>query len=278
MKRIIAFFKIIRPVNVAITFATVILAGFFCSDVFTLDAKILYAAFSAALIAAAGNIINDYYDLEIDKINRPERVLPQGIFSPKFAIHLYFDLTALGILLAFQVNMNAVYIALTAVVFLFLYSSYFKRKPFVGNFIVGAMTGLTFVYGGVAVGNFEATVIPAIFALLVNLIREIFKDIEDMPGDLTAGISTLPISIGKRKTVLVTKILLLLLIAATFVPFVFESYRIEYFVIVMTLVNPIYVFVIKTSSSFNNLNFKKINGLLKLSMIFGLIAIYFGKQ
>ena len=277
MKRVAAFFKLIRPINVAITFATVILAGFFCSDVFTLDGKILFAAFSAALIAAAGNIINDYYDLEIDKINRPDRVLPQGIISPKFALHLYFDLTGLGIILAFQVNMNATFIAFAAAVFLFLYSAYFKRKPFTGNFIVGAMTGLAFVYGGVAVGNLEATFIPAIFALLVNLIREIFKDVEDIPGDAEAGISTLPIFAGKKKSVLIARAFLLLLIAATFVPFVFRLYRIEYFVIVMTLANPIYVFVLKLTSNVDDLNFKRINGLLKLSMIFGLIAIYFGK-
>ncbi len=277
MKRLIAFFKIIRPVNIAITFAAVIIGGFFCSDFFIFNDKIIFAALSATLIAAAGNIINDYYDLEIDRINRPDRVLPQGIFSPKFSLHLYFDLTALGLLLAFQVSVEVVLIAFIAVVLLFLYSAYFKRKPLVGNAVVGMMTGLAFVYGGIAVGNWKAAIIPAVFAFMVNVIREIFKDIEDIPGDEKAGIKTFPIARGKQSAVTVIRFLLLLLIAATFVPFLFHLYRIEYFVIVMMTVNPIFIYAFKNSSDPGKLNISKLNALLKVSMILGLTAIFFGK-
>ena len=160
---------------------------------------------------------------------------------------------------------------------LYLYSKYLKRIPLVGNITVAFLTGLVFVFGGVAVGNPSAAIIPAIFAFLINLIREIVKDMEDIEGDTKAGISTFPIKFGFQKSKIIILIITISLILYTIYPFITQIYKIEYFVIIMITVNPILVYSLKLQfENHSSKNLNKISNLLKLNMVFGLIAIYFG--
>ncbi len=104
------------------------------------------------------------------------------------------------------------------------------------------------------------------------------KDIEDIPGDKKLGITTLPIKIGIHKTKHYLLIISAFLILCTFYPFITAKYKIEYFIFVMIIVNPILVYVIKSlfeDDSTQNLN--KLSFILKLDMIFGLTAIFLGK-
>jgi len=226
---------------------------------------------------ASGNIINDIFDLEIDKINRPERPLPSGKISNKEALVLYFIFLLLSFIFSWFINLPAFLIVVVSTFILYLYSKYIKRIPLVGNIIVAFLTGLVFVFGGVAVGNPSAAIIPAIFAFSINLIREIVKDMEDVEGDRKADVITFPIKNGFQKSKIIILIITISLILYTIYPFITQIYKIEYFVIIMITVNPILVYSMKmlfenrTVESFN-----KISNLLKLDMVFGLIAIYFG--
>jgi geranylgeranylglycerol-phosphate geranylgeranyltransferase len=235
------------------------------------------ASVSAGLTASAGNIINDIIDIEIDKINRPTRPLPSGKLTIKGAYALYFICIILSVVLAVLVNTIVLVIVLFTHLVLFLYSKYLKRIPFIGNIIVAFLTGLVFIFGGVIVENSSAAIIPALFAFLINLIRELVKDMQDVEGDRAAGVITFPIKFGFQKTKYLITFITLILILFTLYPFITKLYEIEYVIIVMVIVNPFLVFILKKLFEDDSIrNLKKMSNLLKLNMVFGLIAIYLG--
>ena len=276
-EKIIAAFKIIRPINAIIAFVSVIVAAFICSPEEIAWFSVLLASFAAAFTLSAGNIINDIYDLGIDKVNRPERPLPSGKISKNSALILYFLLIAASLILSWFINLYAFIIVIIATILLVLYSKFLKRVLFIGNILVALLTGLVFIFGGVVVRNPSAAIIPALFAFLINFIREVVKDMQDVDGDKNAGVNTFPIRYGFQKSKILILLMTFTLILYTLYPFVARLYKIEYFIIVMIIVNPILVFSLKIlfkDRSIKNLNM--ISNLLKLSMVFGLIAIYLG--
>jgi len=277
MKTIIAAIKISRPLNAVITFSVVIVAAIISSQNLSINISIIYAGFSAMLVAAAGNIINDYFDFEIDKINRPNRILPSGEINKKTALLLYFVFSVLAIDFAYYISNTTVIIVVGTSIILFVYSSYFKGVPLVGNILIATCTGLAFIYGGVAVENWKLAIIPSIFAFLINLIRELLKDIEDLEGDLKNNIITFTGKFGIEKTQKLISVITIILLFATLYPFISKIYSIEYLLIVLFSVNLILVYFIKRINQKTFLeHISKLSNYLKLSMLLGLLAIYFG--
>jgi geranylgeranylglycerol-phosphate geranylgeranyltransferase len=239
---------------------------------------IFLAGICAALTASAGNVINDIIDKDADTTNHPARPIPAGKLSVKQAVVEYLFLVAAANVLALLINRLAFTIVLLTTFLLFLYSNKLKQIPLLGNITVAYLTGLAFIFGGVAVGNPRGAIIPALFAFLINLVRELVKDIEDIEGDRNAKLKTWPVRFGTNSTIKLITALTLLLIAATFIPFIYHFYNIEFFILVMVLVNPVMVFFLKElnkDDSHKNLN--KLSNILKLNMVFGLIAIFLGK-
>ncbi len=278
MKNITAYFEIIRPVNLFITFVTVLLAAIICSEDNFNRTIVLLAAMSAALSAASGNVINDYFDAAIDKINRPQRPIPSGKIPIRVASFYYLLLVAISLISAAFINIFAFVIVLFADNLLFIYSYKLKRIPIAGNAAVSFLTALAFIYGGFVVGNINSAFIPAIFAFLVNFIRELVKDIEDMNGDSMNGIITFPSKYGIKSTKHLITLITLILILFTVYPYFSEIYTIEFLLIVLLTVNLMLIYVLKKiyeNDSQDNL--KQASSMLKASMVFGLIAIYFGK-
>jgi geranylgeranylglycerol-phosphate geranylgeranyltransferase len=276
-EKLTAIIKLIRPINFLITFISVIVAAVICFPDKLLSMNLFIAALAASLVMASGNIINDIFDIEIDRINRPSRPLPSGLIKINFALFFYFILVLISLALSLLINQSAFTIVLNSHLILFLYSKYLKKVPLIGNITVAFLTGLVFIFGGVAVGNPSAAIIPASFAFLINLIREIVKDMEDIEGDQKADVITFPIKFGFQKSKIIILIITISLILYTIYPFITQIYKIEYFVIIMITVNQILVYSLKllfANHSPKNLN--KISNLLKLNMVFGLIAIYFG--
>lgn len=103
------------------------------------------------------------------------------------------------------------------------------------------------------------------------------KDIQDIEGDRKENAITFPIKYGITKTILLIKSFSLLLILVTLIPYIFEFYKIEFFLIIMVLVNPIFLYLFKNIDSFTKRNrLNLLSNLLKISMLFGLLAIYMG--
>jgi len=276
--KIFSYIKITRPINVIITFFVVVVAILISQKEQTDFYLILLASITAALVAAAGNIINDIFDIETDKISHPKRVLVSGKISKKVAWTEYIILNSISIIISVSLSIRLIVIVLATIILLYIYSSTLKKLPLIGNLTIAFLTGLTFVYGGYAADNPVAAIVPAVFGFLINLIREIVKDILDIEGDNKLNYKTLPIKFGidisKKLIILIT----LILIAFTVYPFLTEIYHIEYFIIVMVFVNPLLILCLKLL-----FDKKKATGitvvskLLKLTMVLGLVAIYFGK-
>lgn len=278
MKRFFSYIKIIRPLNCLITALVVIVGGIISSVGNSNNSNLILAALAAALTAASGNIINDLYDIEIDKIVHPNRPLAKGELKIVEVRIFYVCLILAALALSFSLDYILFAVTILAILLLFFYSAILKKIPLIGNVVVALLTALAFLYGGIAVQNISGAVLPAIFAFLVNLIRELVKDAEDSEGDKKNNVITFPIKFGIQRTKQLVMMLTLILIGLTFYPFVERIYRIEYFVIVMIIVNPILVFSLKSLFTVNERkNFHFISSLLKLDMIFGLIAIYLGK-
>lgn len=277
-KKILAYIKITRPLNVLITFLVVVVA-ILISQTYEIDiAKIIFASLAAAFVTAGGNIVNDIYDIETDKISHPNRVIVQGLMSKKEAVILYNIFNTLAIIISSRLSDLLLVIVLISIFILFIYSYSLKKLPLIGNLTVAFLTGLAFIYGGFAADNPVAAIVPAIFAFLINFIREVVKDIQDVEGDKIAGTITFPIKYGFQKSKLIIILLTFSLILYTLYPFINQFYKIEYFVIVMIFVNPLLILSLKIlfdTNKANNLSI--VSNLLKLNMILGLAAIYLGK-
>lgn len=276
-EKLTALIKLCRPVNIIITFISVIVASIICSQGTLPNQKIFLAAFVAAIVLASGNIYNDITDIEIDKINRPDRPLPSGKIKSNEAYILYFFFTAIAVGCAFLLDSIASIIVLFSILLLIIYSKILKRIPILGNFTIALLAGLVFIFGGVVVHNPAAAIIPAVFAFLINLIREIVKDMEDVDGDKKVGIKTFPIAFGYQKSKYLILILSFILILFTLYPFITKIYKIEYFVIVMVFVNSLIIYCLKILFQDQSVkNLRKVSNLLKISMVIGLFAIYLG--
>lgn len=275
--KINAFIKITRPVNVAITFFVVVVAILISQENDIEFYKIILSSIVAALVAAAGNIINDIYDVETDKISHPERVLVLESLSKKEAIYFYNFLNILAIIIASRLSDILLLIVFISILILYIYSYYLKKIPLLGNVTVASLTGLTFIYGGFVSGNPIAAIVPAVFAFLINLVREIVKDIQDIEGDYKIGYQTFPIKYGIQKSNFLILFIIVALILYTLYPFVTKLYKIEYFLIVMLIVNPVLILSLKLLFEKNLKKLTLISNLLKLDMLFGLLAIYLGK-
>lgn len=274
--KLLAYLKIIRPINVLITFL-VVLVAILISQTGVMEISIyLLVPLSASLIAAAGNVINDIYDIETDRISHPQRVLVLGNLDIKRAWLLNFLLNTTAVFITVFISKTLLVIAVLTIVILYFYSTHLQKLPLIGNITVAILTGAAFLYGGVAVDNISSAIIPAVFAIMINLIRELVKDTQDMEGDLKNGYQTFPIKFGVLNTHKLIIALSIILILMTLYPFFFHIYRIEYFIIVMLFVNPLIVYLIKIISS-NKEALPKVSILLKINMIAGLIAIYLGK-
>jgi geranylgeranylglycerol-phosphate geranylgeranyltransferase len=278
MKKISAYINIVRPINFLITFVTVIVAAALSYKGEYSSVKVFLAAITASITMSAGNIINDIYDLNGDKINHPFRPLPSGVISLKAALIYYFILLAVSLLLSLFISNLNFAVNLIAVLLLYLYSYKLKRVALGGNLTVSILTGLTFIYGGIAVNNIYNSIIPALFAFLINLIREIVKDMEDSEGDMREGIISFPSKYGAKtaKNTIIT--LSMLLILFTLFPYINGNYGNYYMAVILFLVIPVLIyFLISLIKDNSHKNMRKLSFILKLDMVFGLIALYIGR-
>ncbi len=277
MNKISSILKIARPENVVITFVAVVIGAIISAGIQSLQLSVIWGAFSLAFACAAGNVINDIYDIEIDKINKPGRVLPSGSLSVSTAKIIYVVGLLISIALSFLNGMVSLIFVCAVNTVLFLYSADLKKRILLSNITVALLTASALIYGGLIAGNIGGAIIPAAFAFLINLIREIVKDMEDAKGDSEKGVLTLPNRFGFAATKKIIYIITFILILATFYPFLFKVYKIEYFVTIMVLVNPVLIYFVKSLiDEDSSKNLKKLSFLLKLNMLFGIIAIYLG--
>ncbi len=189
------YIEILRPGNAVMAVIAIFLMAII-SGKFTLE--VLMAAIVVFIVTGAGNSINDYFDHKIDAINKPERPIPSGRISLKNALIYSSSLFIIGIIIAFAINLLLGIIALLSSLLMIYYARDLKTKCLIGNMSISFLTGLCFVFGGIAVDQIMVSVYLGFYAFLMTMAREIVKDMEDMEGDKEEGATTLPIVYGKR--------------------------------------------------------------------------------
>lgn len=261
-----------RPANVAIVVASVAIGSFLCGEL--LSKAVLLASISAALILAGGNCLNDVFDLETDRINRPRRPIPSGRVSLKAASVCGWALLAIGTGLSPAIGGGALAIAASASVFLVLYGLWLKRVVLIGNLLVSALGALAFLFGGVAAGNPKDAWFPAAFAFLFHLGREVVKDAEDASGDRQSGVRTLPVVFGERAGFFFAAGVFAVLVGVTILPFAQQRYGYFYLALVVVGVD-LLVGVTMLGLVFGKawMSLAKASNLLKVGMVCGLAAL-----
>lgn len=239
------------------------------------------AAFSAALIAAGGYVINDYYDKEIDSINKKDRVLPSGLISLQTAFKYSLVLFLSGIILSFFLkNFICTSIAIINSLLLFFYARNLKKQFLTGNLVVAFAAASTFIYGAIANTNLKNGFIIGIYAFLFTLIREFIKDIEDSKADSFYKAKTLPIILGKKNTMIIATLISILLWFINYYLFRIGYLNLITFIIVLLLaILPLTLILIyllfRTSEKDINLAAKVIKADMVAVLIFFWLGHYY---
>jgi len=228
-----ALLELTRPTTVLLAAAAVILAIIVGKgDIFYISLAIP-AIVAVSCITAAGNVINDYCDVKIDKINQPSRPLPSGRVSLESAKFFAFLLFTVGIFFSLFLPLLCIIIAVANSFLLVIYAMFFKKSGFLGNLIVSCMIASLFVFGAAPTGQIIIGVFLAIMAFFASAVREVLKDMEDVLGDKLGGAKTLPTGRGKKKTEAIVISLLLLAIMFSPVPYLTEVFSLYYIFVVV---------------------------------------------
>lgn len=243
---------------------------------------IIMASIAAALVCGAGNSMNDYLDIETDKMNHPERPLPKGDLPPYIAVLTTIVFNVIAIILGFLVNLSVLIMILLAILLLFLYNFKLKKMPLIGNLIVSILSGSIFLVGGLAetgnLGLLPGPIVPAIFAFLFHLGRELVKDIADLDGDLKANYKTLAALLPHRQVMALITFVFLTLIILTLVPVYYKWYLPAYTYLACLAVDvPLLLILFYLYLAKSPKRYGLAGNILKLLMLFGLFAFYLGK-
>lgn len=202
-----ATLELVRPINCLLTGVAVLIGAVVAIGRLDLPGLVLIPAFAAAaLVAAGGNAINDYFDREIDRVNRPKRPIPSGRIKASEALVVAQVLFVLGVAFTVFLNVYCVLLAGLNSLVLAFYAHGLKRRGLVGNITIGYLVGSTFLFGGLATETLRAgPIIPTELLVLVLMAalstagRELIKGIQDMQGDRELKFKTFPLVHGAAK-------------------------------------------------------------------------------
>ena len=277
MKKILSYIMITRPLNVVMGGLAVLISSVISKyngpiNVITLSVLVV------VFYTMGANILNDYFDYEIDKINRPERAVSSGIIPRGYALIFAIVSFFIGTIIAMQLNMNSQLVSIGISLPLIVgYNAKLKNYPLIGNIVVALILSLSFIYAGFIFENTKPLIIPSLLCFGLTLIREIVKDMADFIGDNAIGVKTFPISYGINKTVILCTVLSILLGIGSFIPVLTGHYNIFYGVsLIMGVEIPLAVVVISLLNKPNIETAKRGATILKFCTVAGLFSIYIG--
>ena len=237
------------------------------------DPKLFVLSLSTVCIAAAGYIINHYFDIKIDIVNKPERVVVGRYLKRRWAMGAHQVLNVVGAALGLLLGVWVFLVNVFSITLLWFYSERYKRAPFIGNLIVSLLTGfslliLTLNYPA----NRRLVLIYAVFSFFISLIREIVKDMEDIRGDEAHGCRTLPIVWGIRRTKYFLYGIISVFVTTLFIMADTLNNNVLAVLFLLLLI-PIGWLVYSLSHSDTRRDFKKISTLCKIIMLLGLLTM-----
>lgn len=258
--------------------------------------QFLLVVISTILIAAGGYIINDYFDVKIDQINKPQRLLVDRVFPRRTAILAHWALTISGILLGGFVgwwvgrwHLGGVYVV--SATLLWWYSANLKRQPLIGNVAVSLLTALTIV----VVAIFEIWILnrPPVydkpagavltfvllyggFAFLISMVREVIKDIEDVEGDSAHNCTTLPVVGGIRLAKSVAQVFAFVLAINVVVLLIMEGRSANYIVVwygLLMVLAPLLYVVVRLYKADRKQHYSQLSLWIKWVMLMGILSM-----
>jgi len=263
-------------------------------DLALTDFNYILLVIATVCIAAGGYVINNIMDQDTDEIAKPQNRVVGVSISETVAYNWYIGLTIVGVGIGFYLS-NVIYKPTFASMFilvatlLYMYATSFKQIPVLGNVVVALMLstsiiiiGLFDILPAIDVDNrfrmkeaFDILMHYAIFAFIINLIREIVKDMEDMDGDYQSGINSLPIAIGVQKTKIVVDVLTVISIGilAYYVNSnLFELDYVVYYAMIL-IVGPLIYFGVKLLNAATKKEFHHLSLVLKIILFFGILSV-----
>ncbi|GAB3681887.1 geranylgeranylglycerol-phosphate geranylgeranyltransferase [Salinarchaeum chitinilyticum] len=228
------YFDLTRAGNAVASGVLTFVGAYVTGGAFDAPAAVAAAVVATVFGVAAGNAINDYFDRDIDEINAPERPLPRGAVSPRGALLFSAALFVGAVGLALTLPPLAIAIAVVNLVALVAYTKVFKGLPGAGNAVVAYLGGSTFLFGAAAVATpGSAALVLFALAALSTLSREIVKDVEDVEGDRSEGLRTLPIAVGERRSLHLANGLLLVALLLSPAPYLLDALGVAYLIVVL---------------------------------------------
>ncbi|MFX1296015.1 MAG: UbiA family prenyltransferase [Promethearchaeota archaeon] len=236
------------------------------------------AMLSTFFTATSGYILNDWKDVEIDMINCPERAIPSGRVSRNTALVLAITFMIAGDIIIWFTNFETILIVMIASVLIASYSLWFKKMGFIGNVIVGILTGFCLLVGGASVGHIELAIFPTLLAFSLNVGREIMKGIDDYIGDKAEGAKTLAVRWGRKKAAGVGVVFLSITVVISPLPYIiYNSYYNILYLILALIADGILivdsVLILKTPTSEMGHQVKR---TIKFAAFIGLLAFLLG--
>lgn len=293
------FLNLIRWKNLLIIAFVQILIKYALFEPFNIDITLNWFGFSLLVIsticiAAAGYIINDIYDVETDLVNRPEKVIVGNSVSEKTANNLFILFNIVGVLIGFYLShliekssFFALFVLISAL--LYIYASYLKRTLLIGNIVVSLLVAFTIIIVGIfdlipavnaenqtnQITMFKVLLDYALFAFVINLVREMIKDIEDVDGDHKSGMKTLPIVIGRDRARNVAFIISLVPILGLI--YYLSNFLYQHTILVIYFLlfigGPLIFVTIKIFQAKSKKDYKVISNILKLILLFGMLSM-----
>ncbi|MEP7107908.1 MAG: geranylgeranylglycerol-phosphate geranylgeranyltransferase [Ferruginibacter sp.] len=310
MKLFSAFFRLIRWPNLVFIVLTQLLF-FYCIIIpslpvsyyqqkFKLTPGLFYLLVTASvLIAAAGYIINDYFDINIDQVNKPARMVVQKIIKRRWAIFLHLLITLSGLALSAYVSLKTSLVIIIAnlacTLLLWVYSTTFKKRLLAGNIIISGLTAWTVLVLYFAT-NTKLTLTPGLpsevaagmhriykfaalyagFAFIISLIREVVKDIEDMEGDARYNCKTMPIVWGVPATKVFVGVWLVVLIGALGIVqfYVLQiGWWLSALYVFLLVIIPLLLILKKFYQAQTTAQYRHISKMIKFVMLTGIFSI-----
>lgn len=273
---IISFARLTRVWNlIIIALAQYLTATFLIDPKTILDPRLFILSTSTVLIAAAGYIINDYYDIKIDLINKPERVVIGKSITRRYAILFHTLLSLAGVFLGLFLSWKIAAVNFASATVLWWYSNNLKRQPFIGNFVVALLTGIAiWLVDSLYKTGHMLIITYSTFAFFITLIREIIKDMEDLKGDQTFGCQTLPIVWGMRKTkYFIYLILAIFVITVMVLNYYFDNLPVHYFL--FFLFAPLLLLLSRLIEADTRKDFAWLSSFCKIILLLGIFSMAF---
>lgn len=262
---------------------------------------LLLISAASILIAAGGNIINDYFDLNIDKINKPHKLIVEKHISRRYAIFLHLLLSLAGIMCSVFVahRLNILWLGMAntiAVLLLFIYSASLKKKFLIGNILVSTLTAWVIMV--LALPEYEVLILDpqnknevfnkmfrlgilyASFSFIISVIREVIKDMEDVDGDRKYDCKTMPIVLGLNATKVFVAVWLIVLIALLIIAQIYVirfGWWLSIIYAICGLIIPLCIVLKKTFAAQSAANFHKLSSNIKWIMLAGILSMIFFK-